>query len=384
MQNEVLLMNVDQKEKLRLIRPNNQQKAEVIENSNEANEEEVFSKIMQAYENRLMSKRLKATYIKSSLNTINTFLEYTNLYPWEWTKEDFDDWSAYIFSIKNNSEATQRRKQGVIARFQHFLVTSPLFCDICVKTFNQRPVEICDCENMIPHKVEDENKEKRDALTKKELKCLWDYFDEQIRLAYNNHSKNLKTLQRDKVLYSFIYHFGLRVQEASMISTTDFIANPKRPEFGNMGGLIVKYGKSSSGSPPKRRVVWVVSENIVNSLIWYLKSIRPQFGFDDTNWLFVSERGTRLSKNSISRNFTEYLKEAGLTNEKYSTHSLRHSYISHLSEVPGVSPRLIQEQVGHSYLATTQMYTHLSDDFISNNLNKVINRQLLQFEKEVF
>ncbi len=374
-------MDTNNLTKLKLVvNRNANQKSEISADS--CKEEDVYSQILNAYENRLMARRLKPATIKCLINTINDFFLYTNLYPWDWKPEDFDDWSAYVYSVKKNSEATQRHKQNAVAKFQSFLVGSPKLCELCKINFGQKPIDICSQENLMPHKVEDENKEKRLAFSKDHLKCLWDYFDNQIALAYKNNSKSLKVLQRDKVLYLIIYFYGLRANEVSMMDTKDFINNPQKPQWESFGGIIVRYGKSHAGCPPKRRTVWTISETAVNYLKWYLEAVRPQFGFDETDSLFLSERGYRMSPKSITRNFKEYLKCAGIPYENYSTHCLRHSYISHLSENLETSARFIQEQVGHEYLATTQGYTHLSDIFVNKQLTAVIDRQLNKHFKE--
>ncbi len=342
-------------------------------------EEDTYTQILNAYTNRLMARRLKPSSIKTTINTINDLFLFTSKYPWDWTAEAFDEWCAYLYRERNNCEATQRHKQNMISRFQSFLVESPQLSELCKVNFWKKPLLICSEDNLIPHKVPDENKEKRLAFTKDHLKCLWSYFDEQIAFAYNNKSKSLKVLQRDKVLYLIIYYYGLRANEVSMLDTTDFLYNPKRPEWDNFGGVIVRFGKASGGSPPKRRTVWTISETSVEYLRWYLESIRPLFGFDESKSLFLTERGCRMNPKTITQNFKEHLKCAGLPYENYSTHCLRHSYISHLSEDLEISPRFIQEQVGHTYLATTQIYTHLSDSFVTKQLTNVIDRQLAKF-----
>ncbi len=342
-------------------------------------EEDTYTQILNAYTNRLMARRLKPSSIKTTINTINDLFLFTNKYPWDWTAEAFDEWCAYLYRERNNCEATQRHKQNMVSRFQSFLVESPQLSELCKVNFGKKPLLICSEDNLIPHKVPDENKEKRLAFTKDHLKCLWSYFDEQIAFAYKNKSKSLKVLQRDKVLYLIIYYYGLRANEVSMLDTTDFLYNPKRPEWDNFGGVIVRFGKASGGSPPKRRTVWTISETSVEYLRWYLESIRPLFGFDESKSLFLTERGCRMNPKTITQNFKEHLKCAGLPYENYSTHCLRHSYISHLSEDLEISPRFIQEQVGHTYLATTQIYTHLSDSFVTKQLTNVIDRQLAKF-----
>lgn len=339
-------------------------------------EESVYNQILNAYNNRLMARRLKPTSIKSAIHTIDDFFLFTNKYPWDWTEDDFDQWSAYIYRERNNCEATQRHKQNTIFRFQSFIIESPKLSELCYINFGKKPQIICSKENIIPHKVEDECKEERKPFTREHLKCLWRYFDEQIAQAYKTNSKSLKVLQRDKVLYLIIYFYGLRANEVSKLDTTDFIQHPKKPEWSGFGGITVRHGKASAGSPPKRRTVWTISDTAVEYLKWYFESVRPLFNFDESPSLFLSERGNRMSPKSITQNFKEHLRCAGLPYQNYSTHSLRHSYVSHLSENIELSPRFIQEQVGHVYLATTQIYTHLSDSFITKQLTNVIKKQI--------
>lgn len=371
------------KNNLKLIVTNNSiLNIETEKTSNLYIEKEILNQILHAYNNRLMSRRLRSSTIKENMRVIKNFIKFTDLYPWQWAPEDFDDWSADLYSIKKNSEATQRGKQRMIARFQSFLLDSPKLVKLCEHHFGVKPIKICSELNLVSHKVEDENKEKRMAFTKEQIQCLWNYFDEKIAIAYKAQSKSFKVLQRDKVLYLIIYYYGLRANEAAMLNSTDFIHNPKKIEWGSFGGLVVKHGKASAGSPPKRRIVWTISNICVEYLRWYLENIRPHFGFDDSEALFLSERGNRLSPKSITRNFKQHLYHAGLPTRNYSTHCLRHSYISHLSERTNLSPRFIQDQVGHTYLATTQLYTHLSDSFVQKQLSKVINTQLTKLQIE--
>jgi hypothetical protein len=57
-----------------------------------------------------------------------------------------------------------------------------------------------------------------------------------------------------------IYAFGLRRREACGLDLGDLRRNPKAPAFGRYGALFVRWGKSSAGSPPKRRTVLLVPE----------------------------------------------------------------------------------------------------------------------------
>ena len=111
---------------------------------------------------------------------------------------------------------------------------------------------------------------------------------------------------RDAALLKTIYAFGLRRREAWGLDLADLRHNPKIPAFGRYGGLFVRWGKSSRGSPPKRRTVLTVPEMdwIVSVLEQWRVEIRPAFGVGAHPALWVTERASRLSMRSINEAFT--------------------------------------------------------------------------------
>jgi ATP-dependent Lon protease len=139
-------MDINYRRGLHVIKSNN---VSVIDTNctEELIEDVVFDQMVSAFENRLLSRRLKHSTISQNLRMIKEFLEYTNKYPWEWSSEDFEDWSAYLYCIKKNSTGTQRHKQRIIYSFMEFLVGSPKIQDLCVikfgkNLFNSAPLQI--------------------------------------------------------------------------------------------------------------------------------------------------------------------------------------------------------------------------------------------------
>ena len=72
--------------------------------------------------------------------------------------------------------------------------------------------------------------------------------------------------------------------------------------------------------------------------------------------VFISSRGARLTARSVGRIVKKYLLIAS-EKRKLSTHSLRHSFATHLLEA-GANLRAVQQMLGHSSLKTTQQYAH--------------------------
>lgn len=164
---------------------------------------------------------------------------------------------------------------------------------------------------------------------------------------------------------------GLRASEVAGLDVTDFYRNPHAPEFGSFGMLMVRNGKSSRGGAPKRRSVATLHQWAVDAVQDYVENIWPLVRADESNALWVSERGRRLRADEVSRRFAEYRDELGL-DRVLSPHALRHSYVTHLTE-DGVDPMFIQRQVGHAYLSTTAIYTAVSGDFANQMMRNAVS-----------
>jgi site-specific recombinase XerD len=195
---------------------------------------------------------------------------------------------------------------------------------------------------------------------------------EQIR---SRGRKGALAAQRDAALLKVVYAFGLRRREAWGLDFADLRRNPQVPQFAGYGAMFVRWGKSSNGSPPKRRTVLTVPEMdwAVPVLQQWVEEVRPMFSPGSLPALWVTERCGRLSRRAINEAFVEARSAAGL-DPVLDLHCLRHSYITHLIEF-GYPERFAQDQAGHSYASTTAIYTGVSDEFRNRLLARTLRER---------
>jgi len=146
---------------------------------------------------------------------------------------------------------------------------------------------------------------------------------------------------RDRALLELFYSSGLRVSELAGL-------NIQQVDLEH--GYLRVFGKGS-----KERVV-PVGTKAADAIATYLASGRPHFVKPRTgSQLFLSERGTGLSRMMLWLIVQKYAKRAGIT-KHVKPHLLRHSFATHLLE-GGADLRAIQEMLGHAHIGTTQIYT---------------------------
>ncbi len=150
---------------------------------------------------------------------------------------------------------------------------------------------------------------------------------------------------RNDLILEFLYGSGLRVSELISVKKTDL-------ELEKKGGCVRVYGKGS-----KQRIVPVTEITAEKIKAWfgYLHAINliPEEGY-----IIVNKKGTRLTRRTIHRIVKESTAITGQF-KNISPHGLRHSFATNLLD-NGADLRSIQDMLGHSNLATTEKYTHLS------------------------
>lgn len=148
---------------------------------------------------------------------------------------------------------------------------------------------------------------------------------------------------RDRAMLELLYASGLRASELVSLAVRDVFLDE---------GFLRCRGKGS-----KERVVPVGSKAI-EAIRAYLLNARPELeGGKGDSSLFLTKRGTGMRRETLWRIVHAASVKSGLADEVH-PHTLRHCFATHLLS-HGANVRAIQEMLGHSDIATTQIYTHV-------------------------
>jgi integrase/recombinase XerD len=150
---------------------------------------------------------------------------------------------------------------------------------------------------------------------------------------------------RDSALAELLYGAGLRVSEAVSLDRHSVDLEHR---------LVRCVGKGN-----KERVV-PIGRQAADALRRYLARGRPHLDKRHRPELFLNARGGALTRAGVFLVLRRLAAKAGLEPERIHPHLLRHSFATHLLE-GGADLRAVQEMLGHADLATTELYTHVSD-----------------------
>jgi site-specific recombinase XerD len=314
--------------------------------------------------------------IKPREAMVRRLADFSSLYPWQWQPADAGAFISHLRSPNRSRPivmSTGRGYETTLALFMGFITDRRYgWAAECLERFGQAPQQIFHEDNRVAHVAEYEGQPERRPLTYDEVQALFDVADGRVDEAQSRGRKGALTAMRDSALLKTVYAYGLRRNESRMLDLADLRRAQKRPQYGTYGGVYVRYGKASNGSPPKRRTVLTVKEFdwIVDVLDHWVTEVRPAFSPGKLAALFVTERSGRMSLRGVNKAFTTARDAAGLPPE-LDLHCLRHSCITHLVEFD-YPEKFVSMQAGHGYASTTAIYTGVSDEY----RNRVIQRAL--------
>ena len=176
--------------------------------------------------------------------------------------------------------------------------------------------------------------------------------DQSLKLLSTAENSEKETSVRDYCIVTLFLNCGMRLSELQGIDLSDIVEDTLRV-----------VGKGN-----KERTVYLNNA--------CLQALREYYPYRDTlkvkdeQALFLSSRGTRISKPMIQNIIKRLLFESGIDTAGYSVHKLRHTAATLMYKYGEVDIRTLQTILGHQSVATTQIYTHVDEELLHEAVSK--------------
>ncbi len=154
--------------------------------------------------------------------------------------------------------------------------------------------------------------------------------------------------QRNLAMMEIMYGAGLRVSELVFLKVVDVNLD---------AGLVRVMGKGA-----KERIVPIGSKAKDAARLWLDQGRPKELKLLSSDFLFIARAGNPMTRQAFWKIIKKYALAAGIA-RPVSPHTLRHSFATHLIE-GGADLRSVQTMLGHSDISTTQIYTHISRDYL--------------------
>lgn len=274
-----------------------------------------------------LEKRVSANTIEGYLRDIQKLINYSDKQPLDYSQDDLRDFVQDFAS----SDYSVRSQARVISGLKSF------FGYLQLEDFREdNPTSLLETPKI--------GMKLPDVLSEKEI-------DKMIEVIDLSKPEG----QRNRAIIEVLYGCGLRVSELINLKISDLFFDD---------GFIRVIGKGN-----KQRLV-PISDYTIKYINLYKETIRIhlpiQVGFED--FLFLNRRGKNLTRVMIFTIVKELSIIAGVK-KTISPHTFRHSFATHLLK-NGADLRAIQLMLGHESITTTEIYTHVDQEFIRDAIIK--------------
>ena len=178
--------------------------------------------------------------------------------------------------------------------------------------------------------------------------------DSEIEAMQKTFDRSLPGPARNYVIVEVLYGCGLRVSELVNLKLSNIYAEEQ---------MLQIFGKGD-----KER--WVpINPRALKLMQDYILTLRSHLPIvpGEEKYVFLNLRGHHLSRVAVFQFIKEAVEKAGI-HKTVSPHSLRHSFATELVQ-NGADLRAVQEMLGHECLSTTEIYTHLSRQYLRDTIS---------------
>ncbi|MGK0363385.1 MAG: integrase/recombinase XerD [Saprospiraceae bacterium] len=282
-----------------------------------------------------LERSLSGNTVEAYLRDITKFTEYLqikelDLSPKEIVRENLVGYINYLNELGLSARSQARMLSGVKTFYKHLLLEDIIDDD---------PTALLETPRM--------SKKMPEVMTYEEVQKLIATVD----LSTDHGTRNRAMLET-------LYACGLRVTELINMRISNIYEAVKEDDL----SFIKVIGKND-----KERIV-PIGQEAIKHINFYRNSVRNQLKIpkEFENVLFLNRRGKKMSRVMVFMIVKEAAAAAGLE-KNISPHTFRHSFATHLVE-GGANLRAVQDMLGHESILTTEIYTHLDNDFLRETI----------------
>ena len=241
------------------------------------------------------------------------------------TFEELPKFLKHLYESDFNARSQARIVSGMRAFYRYLIYASVREDD---------PTELLDAPKIGMHLP--------DVLTVEEIQNIMDVIDLSTPEGHRN-----------RAMVEVMYGCGLRVSELVTLRLSNLFFDD---------GFIKVVGKGN-----KERLI-PIGKTAINAVNQYVEGKRKLLKIKkgEEDYVFLNRRGAHLTREMVFMLVKKWVAAAGI-DKTVSPHTFRHSFATHLIE-GGADLRAVQEMLGHESITTTEIYTHLDQDYLRTNI----------------